>query len=390
MILIKQGHVFSPEDLGCCDILTGSQEILAVEKRIEGSALPGEVRVIDAGGKAVVPGFIDGHQHFTGGGGEDGFKSRTPEMTLSMNIKSGVTTAVGLLGTDSQTRTVENLYAKTQGFNHEGLTAFMLTGSYWLPSPTVCGSVGRDITFLDPVIGVKLAMADHRGPCYGVKELAALAAEVRVAALVSGKPGIITVHTGANPEGLDKIFNAVDHYATGPDIFIPTHINRKNPKMNAQALDLAEKGAFIDATCLADSTGEDTSLVSAADFALTADTRQVFDRVCFSSDAGGSLPRWNKERTRILGMGIGTPASLLSELRRLVLHHGMDLSRALLPLTQTPAKAYGLAGKKGELTPGAHADILILDKETLEIRDVLAKGRVMMADRILEQKGYFE
>ncbi len=89
-------------------------------------------------------------------------------------------------------------------------------------------------------------------------------------------------------------------------------------------------------------------------------------------------------------MGIGTPASLLFELQRLVLHHGMPLSRALLPLTLTPAKVYGLSGKKGELHPGTHADLLIMDKDSLEIRDVLAKGRVMMADNIFEQKGYFE
>jgi beta-aspartyl-dipeptidase (metallo-type) len=46
-----------------------------------------------------------------------------------MNTVNGVTTAVGLRGTDALTRSVENLYAKTQSFNAEGLTAFMLTGS---------------------------------------------------------------------------------------------------------------------------------------------------------------------------------------------------------------------------------------------------------------------
>ena len=135
MVVIQNGDVFGPEALGKCDILTGGNEILAIESKINPKVLPGEVDVIDAEGMLVVPGFIDGHQHFTGGGGEGGFQSRTPEMWLSMNIANGVTTAVGLLGTDALTRTVENLYAKTQAFNAEGITAFMLTGSYWLPSP---------------------------------------------------------------------------------------------------------------------------------------------------------------------------------------------------------------------------------------------------------------
>lgn len=227
MRVVRNAEVFAPQALGKCDILFGGESILAVEKNIEPSRLPGNVEIIDATGLLVIPGFIDGHQHFTGGGGEGGFHTRTPEMCLSMNILGGVTTAVGLLGTDALTRTVENLYAKTQAFNAEGITAYMLTGSYWLPSPTVCGSVARDITYLGPVLGVKLAMADQRGPHYDARELAKLAAEVRVASLIADKPGIITVHTGINEDGLDTIFTVVDKHSIRADRFVPTHVNKK-------------------------------------------------------------------------------------------------------------------------------------------------------------------
>jgi beta-aspartyl-dipeptidase (metallo-type) len=294
------------------------------------------------------------------------------------------------LGTDSLTRSVESLYAKTQAFNAEGLTAFMLTGAYWLPSPTVTGSVGRDVTYLDPVIGVKLAMADQRGPYFTAGDLAALASDLRVAALVAAKPGRITVHTGVNPDGLDLIFEAVEHHHIRPDIFIPTHINRKKKsKLSEQALKLAGLGAFIDASCL-DELPKDDHHRSAADFAMDALNKKVFHRLCFSSDAGGSLPKWSEDRSRILGMGIGSPSSLRFEFTQLVKTHGLDISQALCPLTSTPAKAYGLAGKKGELSLGADADLLILDPGTFEIRDVLARGQVMMTNGHLEKKGYFE
>jgi beta-aspartyl-dipeptidase (metallo-type) len=390
MILICNGNVYGPNALGKCDVLIGGNGILAIEKTIDPKSLPGDVRVIDATGKSVVPGFIDGHQHFTGGGGEGGFQSRTPEMQLSMNIANGVTTAVGLLGTDSLTRSVEALYAKTQAFNAEGMTAFMLTGSYWLPSPTICGSVGRDMVYIDPVIGVKLAMADQRGPQFDAKGLAALASDVRVAALVADKPGFITVHTGINPDGLDLVFEAVEKYAIRPDIFIPTHINRKQCKVRDQALALAEKGAVIDATCVTSLPKETDKNVSAAEFACLAHDNGLFDRISFSSDAGGSLPKWNEDKSRILGMGVGTPESLLFELKQLVFEHGMELGKALQPLTTTPAKSYGLSGQKGEISIGAHADILVLEEDTLEIRDVLAKGQIMMENKIIKKKGYFE
>ena len=390
MILICGGKVFSPRDLGKSDVLIGGNRILAIEKNINPKMLPGDVRVIDASGTSVVPGFIDGHQHFTGGGGEGGFQTKAPEMQFSTNIVNGVTTAVGLLGTDSLTRSVENLYAKTQAFNAEGMTAFMLTGSYWLPSPTICGSLGRDMVYLSPVIGVKLAMADQRGPVFDEKQLAVLASEMRAAAMISNKPGIITVHMGMEADSMDLLFGAVDQYGIRPNIFIPTHVNRKNAKLRDQSLELAARGAVIDATCANALPAKNGQIDSAADFAWLAHKNDLFDQVSFSSDAGGSLPKWNADRSKILGMGIGTPESLLFELKQLVNVKGMPLARALQPLTTTPAKIYGLEGQKGKISVGAHADILILDADTLEIRDVMAKGRIMMRNRVIEQKGYFE
>jgi len=389
IILICNAKVFGPRDLGKADVLIGGQTILAIEKKIDPNILPGEVKVIEASGMSLVPGFIDGHQHFTGGGGEGGFQSKTPEMQLSMNIANGVTTAVGLLGTDSLTRSVENLYAKTQAFNAEGITALMLTGSYWLPSPTICGSVGRDMVYLSPVIGVKLAMADHRGPHFDEKDLATLASEVRTAALIAAKPGIITVHMGMDSDGMDRIFG-VEKYGIRLNMFVPTHVNRKNSSLRDQSLELAAKGAVIDATCTQVLPEKDGPIVSAAEFACLADENKLFDQISFSSDAGGSQPKWNADRSKLLGMGIGTPQSLLFELKQLVLVRGMALSKALQPLTTTPARAYGLTGQKGELSVGAHADILVLEDDTLEIRDVLAKGQIMMKNKRIEKKGYYE
>jgi len=390
MILIKNAEGFAPGAMGRCDILTGGGKILAVEKSIQAGVLPGEVEVIDAKGLAAVPGFVDGHQHFTGGGGEGGFHTRTPEIRLSMNTANGVTTAVGLLGTDSLTRTVESLYAKTQSFNSEGITAFMLTGAYWYPSPTITGSAARDLVYLQPVIGVKLAISDIRGPYIEARDLATLASEIRVAALVANKPGIITVHTGIKPEGLDLIFEIVQKHGMRADMFVPTHINRKNPILTDQALNLASQGATIDATCHNSLPAGDSIHMSAADFATMADDQGLFDQISFSSDAGGSLPVWNADKSRIVSMGIGTPDSLLSELSRLVHENGMNLEKALCPLTTTPARIYGLKGVKGELKPCADADILLLDPNRMIIRDVMAKGVIMVRNRVIERKGYFE
>ena len=62
------------------------------------------VRVVDAAGGYVVPGLVDIHVHVTGGGGEMGPASRTPEGTLGEILDAGITTLVGVLGTDCVSR----------------------------------------------------------------------------------------------------------------------------------------------------------------------------------------------------------------------------------------------------------------------------------------------
>ena len=86
-----------------------------------------------------------------------------PELSLTDFTTAGVTTAVGLLGTDSATRSPKALLAKTKALNEEGLTAYCLTGAYDIPSPTVTGSLKDDVTYLSEVLGVKVALSDHRG-----------------------------------------------------------------------------------------------------------------------------------------------------------------------------------------------------------------------------------
>ncbi len=390
MILIQNGDIYTPAPLGRGDILIGGGRIIHIAEHIDPTNLPGEIDIIDAEGLAVTPGFIDGHQHFTGGGGEGGFHTRTPEMQVSMNFDNGVTTAVGLLGTDSLTRSVESLYAKTEAFNKEGMTAFMLTGAYWHPSPTVTGSIGRDLTYLRPVIGLKLAIADTRGPLVSDEDLAAMAAEVRVAALVAGKPGIITIHTGIKEERLALLFAVIKKYGIRADTFIPTHVNRKDLLLQEQVFQLAEMGTTADATCMMEIPTETDNHLCAADFAILADKRGVFDQITFSSDAGGSMPRWDKDRKHIVGMGIGTPASLCFELNRLVNDLHMDLGKALRPLTTTPARLYGLQGRKGTLAAKADADVLILEPASMRIVDVVAGGTLVKRNGSLVKKGYFE
>ena len=118
--LLKNANVYTPSPIGKKDILIEGEKILRIADYIDGYENLPDVEIYDLNGKNVVPGYIDMHVHITGGGGEQGPASRVPESSLSVFFKNGITTAVGLLGTDGITRSVENLVAKARALTQEG------------------------------------------------------------------------------------------------------------------------------------------------------------------------------------------------------------------------------------------------------------------------------
>ena len=233
--LLKNANVYAPEKLGKKDILIEGEKILLMQDSIEGyEGLPG-VETYDLEGKIVVPAYIDMHVHITGGGGEQGPASRVPESQLSEFFKNGITTVVGLLGTDGVTRSVENLVAKARALTEEGMTVYTLTSSYGYPPTTLTGSVERDIILVPPMIGVKVAVSDHRSSNPGGEELIALATAARRAGLLSNTPGLVTMHMGDGEGRLDPVFYVLDHSDVPAKNLLPTHILRNPGLIDAGA-----------------------------------------------------------------------------------------------------------------------------------------------------------
>ena len=135
-VLIQNAHVYDPQDIGVKDVLICNESIIAIDAHIDPEKLPETPEIIDAAGKYLVPGFIDQHVHIIGGGGEDGFASLIREVQMTDCVKSGVTTVVGLLGTDHHAKSVETLVARTKALKEQGMSAYCLTGSYSYPPYT--------------------------------------------------------------------------------------------------------------------------------------------------------------------------------------------------------------------------------------------------------------
>ena len=373
MLLIKNARVYAPAPLGRMDILVAGGRIAAMEEALD-PRLPG-VEVLDAAGKTAVPGFIDQHVHITGGGGEGGLHTRVPELQLSAALRAGVTTLVGVLGTDSITRSVEGLVAKAKALTNEGVTAYCLTSAYQYPPLTLTGSVMKDIVFVSEILGCKLAIADHRGSHPTREEIIRLVSDIRMAALVSGKPGVLHMHTGVDPAGIEPIMDIVRTTDIPICHFRPTHMGRRLD----QAAAFTRMGGYADITVGERTAAAFPGLLAEADPAL----------LTLSSDSNGSIPRWDEKREHIVGMDVGQIGDLYRTVRAMVTEEGVPLETALTFITKNVAQSLMLYPRKGALQVGSDADLVLLDQD-LEIDGVSAKGRRMMADRELLVRGTFE
>lgn len=370
MELLRNADLYDPEPRGRAHLLVAGETIAWIGAEVP--ALPSSLGVAerDLEGRRVVPGLIDSHVHLTGGGGEAGPETRVPPVTLSRLTLAGITTAVGVLGTDDTVRSTAELVTTARGLISEGLSAYCHTGGYHVPPVTVTGSVRRDIVLIDLVLGVgELAISDHRSSQPTLDELLRIAGEAHVAGLMSGKAGIVHLHVGDGVRGLELVRHALKGSEIPARVFNPTHVNRRK-ELFQEALALARQGSTIDLTAFPVGAGEDAW--SAAE-ALTRylETGIPSDRVTVSSDGGGCLPVFDPEG-RVIDMDIGRPAAVADTLKEL-LDCGQPLERVLPAFTSNVARLL-LLRRKGHLSAGADADLVVLDASGA-VEDVMARGR---------------
>ena len=383
--LIRNAEVYAPESLGRRDLLLGGGKVLWIGTDAPDLPAAFGAQVLDLSGRRLLPGLIDGHVHVTGGGGEAGFASRVPAPTLSRYTRSGVTTVVGLLGTDDVARGTRELVAHVNALREEGLSAWGYAGGYHLPPATLTGSVRADLVFIDCLIGVgELAISDHRSSQPTLDELLRIASEAHVAGLMTGKAGIVHLHLGDGSRGLDLVRRALDQSELPPRVFNPTHVNRRKALFE-EAIALARRGCSIDITAFPVDEGEDAW--SAADALVRyLDSGAPRDRVTVSSDAGGCLPCFDAQG-RVCSMDVGHSGALVDTLREL-LARGIALQDALPAFTSNVAGLLRLPGK-GRIAVGADADLVALDA-TGAVTDVFAGGRPHLRDGAVLRRGTFE
>lgn len=385
LTLIKNAEIFTPDALGPGYLLLGGGKILRIGQGDPEFDAGLVTEVLDLHGAPVGPGLIDCHVHVTGGGGEDGFSTQAPPVPLTGFTRHGVTSVVGLLGTDDETRSTSNLLARTRALREEGLSAWCWTGGYHLPPTTLTGSVRKDIVNIDCVIGLgEVAISDHRSSQPGFDELARLASEVHVAGLLSKKAGVLHLHLGDGPRGLSLVRQLLEETELPPRVFHPTHVNRRK-ELFEEACDLSHGNSVVDVTAFPVEEGENAW--SAPDAWERFHARGCpAENLTISTDGGGCLPHFD-ENGEMVKMEFATSAGLPDTIRELTAR-GHTLDAVLPSMTSNVARLLRLPGK-GKLAEGNDADLVCFDAG-FGVRHVMARGRWMIQDGSPVVTGVFE
>jgi beta-aspartyl-dipeptidase (metallo-type) len=359
------GEVYDPAPCGRQDVLVALDRIVAVgavdRRALEATGLT--VEVVDAHGCVVTPGVIDPHEHLIGGSGEKGFASQTPAIEVHELVRGGITTVVGCLGVDTSTKTMPALIARAKALNEAGLTAHVYTGGYDVPPATLTGSVRDDLLFVQEVIGAgEIAVSDRRSTQPTVAELARVVRAAYVGGVLSGKAGVTHFHIGEERSGLAPLHALLSDYEIDPSLLYPTHVERTEALMS-DAIALTRQDVTIDV----DTVEQDLARWVRFYFERDGDPA----RLTASSDAA-----------------INSPATLLDQIRDCVLEHGVPLERMLPLVTTNTARVLRLE-KKGRLQPGADADVLTFRARSLELVNVMARGRLLLkAGRLMQHEAF--
>lgn len=381
--VLRRCRLYTPDDVGIRDVVIADRRIAAVEENLPALGWSG-VREIDCGGKALVPGFVDSHNHIQGGGGSDGSHTRGPELMLTDFTRWGITTVVGLLGADGMTRELMGLLAKARALEHEGISAYIFIGAYDLPLPTFTGSLKKDLLLIPNALGIgEVAIADRRSSQPTLEEIIRIGADACIAGRLAGRGGVVNVHVGPGKGGIQMLFDAVEQTDLPVETYLPTHCNRSSFVLD-QMVRWGKAGGPVDLSTIRILPGK-IWCPEAVQYLLNKEV--PLDRISMSTDGGGVFPHMKDPSGRPIIARWETRALHLEF--KSVVEAGLDLSSAVRLVSTNPARHLRLHPRKGTISPGADADLVVLN-EDLSIDKVFARGQCMVDGGEALVRGTFE
>lgn len=373
MSVIRNGLVFDGEGFA-------ERDVYMADGRVAASAACGEGGVeVDAKGCYVVPGLVD--IHFHGSAGAD--------------ISDGDLDGLHKMGAYEASRGVTAMCPATMTLSEKQLSAAALAARAYVPADDEADLVG--INMEGPFISPSKVGAQNpdfvRNPNAGeFRRLQELSGGLfKLVDIAPEEPGadafieelseevrISLAHSCADYDTAERAFGlGVRHLTHLYNAMNGMHHRKPGP------IPAAAERDDVTAEIIADGVHIHPSMVRLA-FNMFGDDRMILVSDTLRAagledgvyDLGGQdVTVKGPVATIENGALAGSVSDLMRCLRVAVLDMGIPLASAVKAATVNPARAIGLAGSHGTLEPGACANAVLLDKETLEVVQVVLRGR---------------
>jgi beta-aspartyl-dipeptidase (metallo-type) len=246
--------------------------------------------------------------------------------------------------------------------------------------------VTGDVYAIPKVLGVKIALGEPRASRYADDELIDLAAQLYLTSGLAEKAAVLHAHLGLRRAPAAQLATVIARSDVPPDRFVATHVNY-GPETLAAAPELARLGAWVDVTSVLGPWSAATESVKAS-IAVRRflDAGVPLAQISVSSDANASVPRIRDGAREPYWTKVETLPGAVADLVR---EEKLTLADALSLVTTNPARALGLADRKGSIAVGRDADLVVLDDE-FHARHVWARGCALVRDGQPVRRSMFE
>lgn len=371
--IIKGGKVFNGEAFQVGDVAVDGAEF---------SEAPGSGAEVAASGCIVIPGLVD--IHFHGSAGAD--------------MSDGDLEGLHKIGAYEASRGITAICPATMTLSYEQLSDAMLTAADYEPACNEADLVGINLEgpYISPSkVGAQNPehvrtpdaeeFSDLQEKSGGLIKLVDIAPEEPGADEFIEKLGddvrISVAHTCTDYDTAKKAFaKGAKHLTHLYNAMDPMHHRKPGPIPAAAETD------DVTAEIIADGVHIHPAMVRLA-FALFGDDRMILVSDTLRAaglddgtyDLGGQDVTVRGPEARIAN---GALAGSVSDLMRCftvaVREMDIPLVSAVKAATANPARAIGIDGRYGHIKPGYVADAVILDEDTLELKQVVLRGKAIL------------
>ncbi len=342
---------------------------------------PGEGIDIDASGCYVIPGLVDIHFHGSAGG----------------DISDGDEAGLHAMGAYEASRGVTAICPATMTLDHTTLLNAVSTAAAYVPSPVESDLVGINLEgpYISP--GKVGAQNPQHVRTPNVEEFVELQEAagglIKLVDIAPEEEGALDFIDALGDKVRVSVAHTTTDYDQAAEAFAHgakhlTHLYNAMPGMhhrNPGPIPAAAERDDITAEIIADGVHIHPSMVRLA-FNMFGDDRMILvsDTLRAAGLEDGVYDLGGQDVTvkgPVATIENGALAGSVSDLMRCltvaVTTMDIPLTSAVKAATINPARAIGVDGSYGTLDAGKMADAVILDKDTLAIKQVVLRGRAL-------------